>query len=55
MGETTKITSTEAGQLMECMARAGCETKDMLNGICRIMDLKAASGEAIKRRVKSSH
>ncbi len=47
MGSSTSFTATEAGQALEYMAMAGWKTNDMLNGLEGVMNLAAASGEAL--------
>ena len=47
MGEKTKFSASEAADAMSYMAMAGWKTGDMLSGIEGIMNLAAASGEAL--------
>ena len=47
MGATTKFSASEAADAMNYMAMAGWKTNDMLEGIDGIMNLAAASGEAL--------
>lgn len=45
MGRDTKFTASESAEVMNYMALAGWDTKDMLKGVGGVMDLAAASGE----------
>ena len=45
MGAKTKFSASEAAQGMQYMAMAGWKTQDMMDGLERIMNLAAASGE----------
>lgn len=47
MGATTKFTAVEAGKALEYMAMAGWKTNNMMSGLPGIMNLAAASGEAL--------
>lgn len=47
MGSQTKFSATEAGDAFGYMAMAGWKTSDMIDGIAGIMNLAAASGEAL--------
>ena len=47
MGATTKFTATESAEAFNYMAMAGWKTTDILDGIESILNLAAASGEAL--------
>lgn len=47
MGATTKFTAKESAEAFNYMAMAGWKTEDMLGGIEGILNLAAASGEAL--------
>ena len=47
MGATTKFSATEAAEGLKYMAMAGWNTEQMLSGLDGIMNLAAASGEAL--------
>ncbi len=47
MGASTKFTATESAEAFNYMAMAGWKTEDMMNGIEGILNLAAASGEAL--------
>lgn len=47
MGATTKFSASESAEALKYMAMAGWDTEEMLNGLPGVINLAAASGEAL--------